>query len=139
MDCSSAGCDMAPRDTFNQKPLILLLLLLNTVLTSCSSRDCYQLPDRFESYEEAKVIISNTHFLFEESVWTLKSSWIDRASYHSCDGRTGFFIIHTGGKTYVHDRVPIGIWYGFKKADSYGRFYNRNLRGKFRLRVTKTR
>ena len=101
---------------------LLFVITMLVALNSCFSRDCSELPAWFSSYKEAKTIISQTDFYFEDSVWAWRSSWIDRASFHSCDGQTGFLVIHANGRTYIHDKVPIQLLYEFKDAYSYMRF-----------------
>lgn len=109
---------------------ILLLLLL-----SCERIPCEDIPESFESYDEAHRIIKSASFAFNDSQSTAKSSWIRRASYHSCDGLSGFLVIRTDNGEYFHQNVPISVWNRFKSADSYGRFWHVNVKGRYDLRL----
>ena len=53
--------------------------------------------------------------------------------YYSCDSKTGYLLITTAKKTYAYDNVPIEIWNKFKNADSFGKFYLSNIKGRYRL------
>lgn len=102
---------------------------------SCNNPNCQQLPTKFSSYYEAVKIVRETNFKLEESVNTEKSSWIKKASYYSCDGHSGFFILETGGKSYIHSGMPIEIWKDFKNAESLGSYYDKNIKHKYLLKL----
>jgi hypothetical protein len=36
-------------------------------------------------------------------------------------------------KSYIHKNVPIQVWNEFKKATSFGKFYNRNIKGVYQM------
>ncbi|NOY23589.1 MAG: KTSC domain-containing protein [Acidobacteria bacterium] len=122
------------RLTMYSRFCVFLIFIAFSCGLGCSSRDCSQLPKHFRTYSEAHSIISHTRFYYEDSVRTWKSSWIRRASYYSCDGKLGFFVLDTNGRTYIHSGVPIELWFAFVKARSYGSFYNRYLKGRYRLK-----
>jgi hypothetical protein len=107
------------------------------LLYSCSGHDCNQLPHRYSSYEEAINIIKKAHFKIEESVNTSKSSWIRGASYYSCDGRSGFFFLKTDKKEYLYSNMPLEIWLEFKKAESFGGYYNQNIKHNYIFQLNK--
>lgn len=107
------------------------LLLISFISFSCRSQNCSTLPNNFISYNQAIRTIENTSFKVSESVNTSKSSWINNAHYYSCDGKTGFFIIELKRKVYIHTNMPISVWQGFKKAVSFGSYYDHNIRYKF--------
>lgn len=109
------------------------LLLISCISFSCHSQNCSTLPKNFISYNQAIRTIENTSFRISESVNTSKSSWINRAHYYSCDGKTGFFIIELKGKTYIHANMPISVWEGFKNAFSFGSYYDHYIRHKYFL------
>ncbi len=109
--------------------LSISILLSN----SCGRQDCNNLDKTYDSFESAKKIIKSSDFKYSDNCDTSKSSWIYDSEYLSCDGKTGFLIIETKSRTYIHQQVPIEIWNEFKKAKSFGKFYNRNLKGRFRL------
>lgn len=121
----------------NAKPSmtrILLLFLVYTLFTSCNSNDCNQLTN-FSSYNEAVKTIRKSDFKYSDKCDTSKSSWIYSAEYYSCDGDFGYFILKTKTATYIHANMPKNIWKSFKNADSFGSYYNLNIKGKFRLSI----
>lgn len=96
---------------------------------------CDKLPETFQSYSQASKLIKSSKFKISESINTSKSSWIRGASYYSCDGKTGFLIIATDTKDYIHNNVPIEIWEQFKNAESFGSYYSNNIKGRYRLTI----
>jgi hypothetical protein len=109
-----------------------LLLFFGFLSFSCNAQNCNTLP-KFTSYNQAISVVQNSNFKIDESVNTSKSGWILSAHYYSCDGKTGFFIIQTRPRKYIHANMPISVWQQFKKADSFGAFYNYNIKGRYRL------
>lgn len=107
---------------------VLLLLLL-----SCERIPCEDIPVSFESYDEAHRIIKSASFAFNDYQSTSKSSWIRSAAYHSCDGESGFLVIRTDNGEYFHQNVPISVWREFKNAESYGKFWHANIKGRYNL------
>jgi hypothetical protein len=87
----------------------------------------------FRTYKEAVQYVRNTKFKITEYLDTSKSSWIRGASFHSSDGKSGYMIIETDKKPYIHEGVPLSIWKGFKSADSFGKYYLHNLKSKYRI------
>jgi hypothetical protein len=120
------------------KLLLSIVLSLSLLPISCSQKEsCEQLSQKFETYNSAVEIIKSTDFKIEESVNTFKSTWIKHASYYSCDGQTGFFILETSQKEYLYADLPYEVWKEFKSADSFGSFYNTNIRYKYNFSLTK--
>jgi hypothetical protein len=113
----------------------LLLLFITLCITSCNAQDCETLPKSYSSYSQAVSKITNANFSFTDSVNTSSSSWITDANFYSCDGEKGFLLIETKKTNYIFKNVPIRLWNNFKKAKSFGKFYNKNIRGKFKLAV----
>lgn len=109
--------------------LSVILFLLH--FSVCSGFDCDKLPKHYSSYQSAVAKIKGTHFKIQESVNTSKSSWIRGASFFSCDGKTGFFILTTDKQDYLYSEVPTEIWKGFKNADSFGSYYDHNIKNRF--------
>lgn len=112
---------------------IALLLILFVAFCSCSAQNCTELPTKFSSYEEAASKISKASFKVSESVNTSKSSWIRSAKYRSCDGQTGYLLIGTDTREYIHKGVPIVVWNSFRKASSFGSYYNEYIKYRYRL------
>jgi hypothetical protein len=100
---------------------------------SCKSQNCETLNENFSSYEVALKSIKATNFNVSEKLNTSKSIWIKGAEYYSCDEKQGYLLILTAKKTYIHSNVPIETWYDFKKAESFGRFYNSRIKGRYQL------
>lgn len=113
---------------------ILICCLFFTVTSVCS-QSCLELPDSFINYKEAIEAIKSTNFTFIESCNTSKSSWIRSASFHSCDSKTGFFLLKTDNQTYIHDNLPKNLWVEFTATDSFGRFYNNKIKGKYYFKI----
>ena len=100
---------------------------------SCLGQDCSSIPSHFSSYNAAISFVRNARFKFSDDVNTSRSSWIRTASYYSCDGVVGYFIFSTDTKEYIHSDVPMGLWRQFKKASSFGSFYDRNIKNRYRF------
>lgn len=92
---------------------------------------------QFRSYSDAVRTVENTNFKIEEKLNTSRSSWIRGASFYSCDGIVGYLIIGTDKQEYIHKNVPIEIWNGFKRAKSFGSYYNQYIKGRYRLNLEK--
>ena len=106
----------------------VLILCLQFAFINLIAQDCNQLPEHFNSYSEAISFVKNASFKFTDQVNTSKSSWIRSASYYSCDGQTGYFIISTDNKEYIHKNVPIEVWKQFKNASSFGSIYDYSIK-----------
>ena len=109
-----------------------LLSIFFLIIISCND-NCDSIGENFISYDEAITVVRATDFSIEEKVDT-DSSWIDSIEYYSCDKTSGYLIVNTKkGKSYIHKNVPIQVWNEFKNADSFGRFYNQNIKGNYYL------
>ena len=113
----------------------LFILLLSVSLYSCSAQDCKNIPTIFSSYQQAKTLIRKSKFVFVDKVNTDKSSWVRSAKFYSCDGKTGFFIIVTDKQEYTHESLPVETWNNFKLANSFGQFYNQNIKNRYQLNI----
>lgn len=113
----------------------LLFIFLFTGITSCNSQNCEDIATTFTNYKEVISVIDATSFTLEDRVNTSKSSWIKKANYYSCDNKIGFFVLKTDKKNYVFEKVPVSVWEQFKNADSFGKFYNSNIRNKYHLYI----
>lgn len=105
----------------------------NKTIEKTSILSCRDIPRSFTSYEEAVKIITMATFVYRDEIETKSSSWITSASYLSCDNQTGFFIIYTKGRNYIHKNLPKTLWIGFKCADSFGSYYNQYIKNRFTL------
>lgn len=114
------------------KKIVIFLIL---ILVSCKESNCTEISSKFTSYDEAIELVKSTDFSVEEKVNT-DSSWIDSIEYYSCDEASGYLIVNTKkGGSYIHENVPIHVWNEFKNADSFGRFYNQNIKGNYYLDI----
>ena len=114
--------------------VIFILTLLVIIGGTSFAQTCKDLPDNFQSYNQAMKAIKSASFKTTDRLSYGKSSWIANAVYFSCDGNTGFFVYSTfKGKEYIHEKVPYRVWIEFKNANSIGSYYNQNIRGRFRL------
>jgi hypothetical protein len=111
--------------------LSIILLLGAEQITH--GQDCNKLPASFANYAQASQLIKASTFKMHESVNTSKSSWVRGASYYSCDSQKGFLIIKTDNGEYVHQNVPVEVWNAFKKASSFGSYYDHFIKGNYRL------
>lgn len=104
-----------------------IFLLFN----SCSATACAELDISGLSYAQAESAIRAGSFTYSNKVITRKSTWIVKAEYYSCDNKKGYFILTTKKKSYLFHDMPKSVWKDFKKAPSYGKFYNAHIRGKY--------
>ena len=116
--------------------IVIYALILNSVyVIAQSSNKCESLPESFSSFEQALQQVQNSFFKIHESVDTRKSSWIRGLAYYSCDGLVGFLIMKTDGKSYIHQNVPLEVWSELKNADSFGTYYNKNIKHNYRISI----
>lgn len=123
---------MLNQDSMKHLRLILGIILLQFT-TVCYAQNCTTLTQGFTSYAQAVNLVENYSFKISESVNTSSSSWVQSAHYYSCDGKLGYFILYAQGRSYIHQNVPIDLWYQFKNANSFGSFYDENIKGRYRL------
>lgn len=113
-----------------------LLLCLIFALSFCSAQKCKDIPKTFKSYAHAESAIKSTKFKHSDQITTKSSSWIRNAKYYTCDAKIGFFILTTSkGKQYIFQDMPINLWANFKKAKSFGAFYNSYIKDKYQIKI----
>jgi len=115
--------------------ILLLVLWIGLPLVSFSQRNCKDLPAKFSTYSQALYEVRNAKFSYSDQLNTSGSSFITGARYFSCDGKSGYLIIGLNNKDYIHQGLPKQIWLSFKKAESLGSFYSKNIRYRYRLSV----
>lgn len=113
----------------------ILAIFLFLFLWSCSGEHCLNLPEAFNSYEEAITLIEKSNFQIYNKISHTKSSWVQKLEFYSCNKMTGFLIMTTANKKYVHKEVPIETWEALKNAESKGGFYNLMLKNKYHLEL----
>jgi len=114
---------------------LICLNFLFLILNSCTGKDCQDLPDLFSSYNNALTEIRISDFGINETIDTSKSSWVEGLEYFSCDSTVGFLILRTKDREYIHQNLPIDLWQKLKNANSFGGFYNSEIKGKYSLRL----
>ena len=107
-----------------------------TSLRVYGQNDCNKLKTNFTSYSEAINTIKSTKFKIAEDVNTSRSSWVRGASFYSCDKISGYFIIKTDNGSYIYNNLPISVWISFKNASSFGSYYDKNIRYRYKLYLT---
>lgn len=112
---------------------ITLSFMLLVVFSNCTHIDCAHMEKQFSSYREAESQILKTSFDLTDRVNTSESSWVRGASYYSCDKRMGYFILKTDRGNYVHKNLPLRVWEGFKKAKSFGSYYDALIKNRYQL------
>ena len=114
---------------------VITFYLFTYAFTSCSGVcDCEKISNS-TTYDEA--VSKAKDCGASDNKVTFGSSWIREISFYKCDATNGFLIIKTDKDQYIHSGVPKTVWLDFKNADSYGEFYNRNLKGRFRFSFQK--
>ena len=108
-------------------------VLIEEVEANNEIYDCDNLPTSFPSYEDALNKIHDANFRFSEEISITSSSWLRGASYFSCDGLLGFFIIRADKQYYIHQDLPIGIWNEFKNSSSYGNYYSQYMKKNYQM------
>lgn len=120
----------------HKRRFVLFLLIFFTINASAQShKSCEKLPASFPNYENAIQQIKVAEFKINETIDTRKSSWIRGLSYFSCDGKSGFMIMKTDSKSYIHQNVPIDIWNEVKNAESFGSYYNDKIKHLYQLSI----
>ena len=113
-----------------ENKIIILFCLIVLTFYSYSQYNCSQ---KFSSYSSAKKYVENSNFQLKDETDCSASSWIREAKFYSCDSKFGYFKFKTNSKTYIHEKLPINVWYQFKNASSKGSFYNQFIKHKYRL------
>jgi hypothetical protein len=93
-------------------------------------------PPNFSSYDAAIAWVRSTPTLTCTSAETSRSSWIYAAEYCTDGSGTGYAIFSLKGREYIHEGVPQDVWDDFEAAPSLGRYYDENIRGRYRLTLS---
>lgn len=120
------------------KFLLILSFCFALTISSCRTKEsCDKLPTQFSSYDQAVSKIESSDFKIQEKANTSKSSWIRGASFYSCDGNTGFYILQTDKQDYLYTNMPYSVWTEFINAESLGKYYNENIKHRYIFQLTK--
>lgn len=97
--------------------------------------ECEGFKTKFSTYEEAIAYVRSAPFKVKKKT-PLKSSWLASVEYYTCKRIDGYLIIVLkSGKEYIHKNVPFEIWQDFLEAESAGSYYDKNIKGKYRLEL----
>lgn len=128
--------------------ILILFFIILIVLSGCATsttqqkesdyinqtENNYSIKEDFNSYDEAIKYVRSEKIFIKDSVNTSKSSWIRGAEYYCLRGEDeGYAIFNLNGKEYIHKSLPSNVWEGFKREDSFGSYYNSNIKGKYTL------
>ncbi len=88
----------------------------------------------YESYTVAVQEVRNFKFTYSDIADFSKSSWLESAEFYSCNSSTGYLIVNLkSGRSFIHFDVPKETWNAFVASSSFGGFYNRTVKGRYRL------
>ena len=114
----------------------VIIIIFFLIMLGCSQKQpCENIPKRFNAYSELENVILGTKFNYIDEFNTSKSSWIRNVKFYSCDKKFGFLIIETDKQNYIHEKLPINIWYKFKNAESFGTYYNKSIKNKYKCSI----
>jgi hypothetical protein len=103
----------------------LLAVFFAIVLTGCTTTSNYITV----KYRDDQVDIANSRW---EKLDTTGSSIVNGSWY---DSQNKYMIINLSGTYYHYCSLPPSTWSSFKKASSFGSYYNSNIKGKYDCRV----
>jgi hypothetical protein len=116
----------------------ILITFLFTVAfgVAFGQKPCPEQNGIYSSYSKAVSAIRSYSFGYSDFADMSKSSWIKSAEYYSCTSGSGYLIVNLkSGESYIHYGVPAAKWNGFKSADSFGSYYNSQLKGMYTLKL----
>jgi len=129
----------------NMKKFLLLILVI-VLLTGCATNAKNQDSTVSEVQPEAKEEVTFEHHYINikyrdvpvdighprfEYLDTSKSSFVKGAWY---DEDNSYMIINLQGTYYHYCGLPSNIWSSFKKADSFGTYYNKYIKSNYDCR-----
>lgn len=103
-----------------QKASLILVIILTLGISGCATSNSQNIDVK---YIEDPVDVSSFEYLD-----TSKSSFVRAAWYDSQDGD---LILKLDDTSYQYCDVPTSRWSEFKKADSFGKYYNSNIKGSY--------
>jgi hypothetical protein len=108
----------------------LLVLILFSLFFGCGGSA--EAPKNFPSFDAAASWYSE-HAVTDQM--TPDSTAIAWAGYCATSDRQMLLVAFTSdpGKRYVFEGVPAEVWAAFKSADSKGKFYHANIKGRYRF------
>jgi hypothetical protein len=120
------------------KQLFITALFLAPIL--CVGQKCEDLPKEFTSFSDALSHLYGTQFSYSDQRSETIQSLIEKnnarlvsANCFSCDNKTGYVMfIFLPGDTFIYEKMPIKIWYEYKKCVSPDLYYENNIVNKYR-------
>ncbi|MGB3180971.1 MAG: hypothetical protein WBB45_06255 [Cyclobacteriaceae bacterium] len=89
---------------------------------------CNNIPRDLGNRTQAISTLSDTEFIFEQSLETLQVFGVKKATFYSCDGNLGYLVVNTSRRNYLYENVPRALWENFKVAYSIDGFFVKNLK-----------
>ncbi len=117
--------------------LTLLILLCTGMYLNAEINSCLHTTSSWNSEKEAIYAIETSNFKITDMVPGDEFSWMENATFYSCNQDFGFMIVKSTKKTFVHQGVPSQVWEAFKSAQSKGGYYNFYIKNKFRIEPKK--
>ena len=113
---------------------VFLIILFFAGLYLDAHEDGYdQIQGNWKSEKEAVKYIENNTFLSSESVIPDENSWMTSAHFYTYNQKSGYLIIKSKKKTFVHQEVPIEIWNALKEAKTMGGYHNFYIKNYYKL------
>lgn len=116
-----------------KKTLLLIFLISLGIILNAQIDNCVHTNTNWKSEKEAINTIESESFAKTEEITGDIDSWMVSAHYYSCNEDFGFLIVKGEKKSFVHQNVPVAIWYTLRDARSKGGYYNFYIKNKFRL------
>jgi hypothetical protein len=119
--------------------LIFAYAIFLFIITAIVSVFAFFSSPSFHTYDEAIKYVENDSSFIKDVADTSKSSWVNGAFYyrHWWSYR-GYAVFVLNDKKYIHAKMPFWAWNKFKKAESFGTFYDNNIRNKYQLKLEET-
>ena len=112
---------------------ILIALIFAGLYLDAHEDGCSTIQEDWKSEKEAISYIESTIFLSSESLTPNEESWLTSAHFYTCNEETGYLIIKSNRKTFIHQEVPVGIWNSLKEAKTIGGYYNFYIKNNYKL------
>ena len=110
----------------------VLTLFISLSCQKDTNVSCARLPLDSLSIDDAKTWVNEQPSFIVDKGDSGRSSWIRNIEFYYCEPNYGYLYMSTSSKEYIYEGIPYTLWTEFKKADSMGRFYNSNIKGKYK-------
>ena len=116
-----------------KKSTLLIIIFFAGLYLDASEDRCSLFQENWKSEKEAVKYIENTTFLSSESLTPNENSWVTSVRFYTCNEESGYLIIKSINKTFVHQEVPMDIWNALKKTRTTGGYYNFYIKNNYKL------